>query len=66
MCLAKALVLTEKGESSILARQHIYEVDISGNIDKVLSQTDTITPGTLEKHLRLLFKLRSQKLMQMV
>jgi len=58
--------LTEQDEASIVARQRIYEAVISGNIDEALSQTESIAAGTLEKHPRILFKLRCQKFMQMV
>ena len=58
--------LSEEDESNILARQRIYDAVVSGNIDEALSQTDAVAPGTLEKHPKILFKLRCQKFMQMV
>ena len=64
--LFEGKTLSDREEAGIVARQRIYEAVLSGNIDEALSQTDAIAPGTLEKHPRILFKLRCQKFMQMV
>ncbi|GMH45879.1 hypothetical protein BSKO_13842 [Bryopsis sp. KO-2023] len=53
-------------QNGIAARQKIYEAVLSGNIDEALSQTEAAAPGALEKHPRILFKLRCQKFMQML
>ena len=59
-------ILSVDVEKDIHARQRIYDAVLSGNIDEALSQTDAVAPGTLEKHPKILFRLRCQKFVEMV